>query len=143
MDENQEWEDWDFDTAPQEISNEAMAEFVGTFISAAASAEGMYRRHFCEVVANRVYDEFGAEGMCEMLIALDRRSSWISDIIFEGTDLDDIAFRKHGIYDPDLVKKARQTQAIQEMNTKLWRLRRKYARLIVEEIVADEANKEK
>lgn len=123
----------DFDEI--DVPPEVMAEFISTFMSSAAMAEGLYRRAFCDVVAGRIYDEFGAEGLCELMISLDKKGEWISDILFESPDLENIAFTKYGIYDEQIAKKARYTKAMAEMNTKMWRLRKKYAKLIVDEIV--------
>jgi len=47
-------------------------------------------------------------------------------------------FDAHGIYDSDVVGKARNSEAFIELNKKIWRLRRRYAKLIVEEIINDE-----
>jgi hypothetical protein len=140
MEENPE-ENWEFDFSDEmnNIPNETMAEFISTFISAAAQAEGLYRKHFCEVIANKLYDEFGGSGMVEMMVALDKRTKWISDILFDSADLDNIAFTKYGIYDPELIEKARNTQAVQDMGEKIWRLRRKYAKLIVDEVMAEKS----
>lgn len=121
------------------VPPEVLAEFISTFMSSASLAEGLYRRAFCDVVAGRIYHDFGAEGLCDLMIALDKRGSWISDILFESPDLEDIAFSKYGVYDGDITLKARNTKAMQEMNVKMWRLRKKYAKLIVDEIIAKEA----
>jgi hypothetical protein len=60
----------------------------------------------------------------------------MSDIIFEAPDLDNVAFKEYGIFDEKLVDRARRTDAMKEFNDKLWRLRRKYAKLLVAEVVA-------
>lgn len=39
------------------------------------------------------------------------------------------------MYDHNIVSKARKTEAVQEMNSKIWRLRRKYAKAIVDELM--------
>lgn len=120
-----------------EDSKEMMAEFLSQFMSS-SSSEYLYRRHYCDIIAHKVYNEFGIDGMCELMMAMDKKAAWISDIIIEVTDLDNIAFKKYGTFDPELAFKARNTKALQELNEKLWRLRRKYARLIVEEIMTEE-----
>jgi hypothetical protein len=58
-----------------------------------------------------------------------------ANIIIENNDLDEILFKKYGVYDDNIVSKARKTEAVQEMNSKIWRLRRKYAKAIVEELM--------
>ena len=124
----------EYDDSEKEPPAEMIAEFISQFM-ATDGAEQIYRKHYCDIVAHKVYNEFGVDGMCELLISMDKRAQWISDILIESSDLDDIAFKKYGTFDPDLAMKARNTKAIQEMNEKLWRLRRKYARLIVDEII--------
>jgi len=114
---------------------EELAVWLSEFMAQTSDAEVMYRNHFCTMIANRVYDEFGHEGLCELMIAMDRKAGWISDIIIENNDLDEILFKKYGVYDHNIVSKARKTEAVQEMNTKIWKLRRKYAKAIVEELM--------
>jgi hypothetical protein len=120
-----------------EVPQEILAEFVGAFMNAGMVAESLYRQHYCDMIAQKVYNEFGLDGMCELMMAMDKKADWISDIILEAPDLENIAFKKYGIYDPNISTKARQTKAIQELNTKLWRLRKKYAKLIVDEIMTE------
>jgi hypothetical protein len=50
-------------------------------------------------------------------------------------------FAKFGVYDEDITAKARQTNAMYEMNKKIWRLRKRYTKLIVDEIFGNEAPK--
>ena len=116
-------------------SPEELAVWLSEFIAQTSDAEVMYRSHFCNMIANRVYAEFGHEGMCELMIAMDRKAGWISDIIIENNDLDEILFKKYGVYDHNIVSKARKTEAVQEMNSKIWKLRRKYAKAIVDELM--------
>jgi hypothetical protein len=130
MDDNEEY--------GEDVTPEAMAEFIGAFMGAAAHTEAVLRKNFCDTVASRIYNNWGAEGFCELMIAMDKKADWISDILFESPDLADIAFSKYGIYDPEITLKARDTDAMLELNKKLWRLRRKYAKLIVDEIVNKE-----
>lgn len=121
------------------VSPEELAVWLSEFIAQTNDAEVMYRSHFCNMIANRVYAEFGNEGLCELMIAMDKKAGWISDIIIENSDLDEILFKKYGIYDHNIVSKARKTEAVQEMNSKIWRLRRKYAKAIVEELMETQA----
>lgn len=113
---------------------EMMADFLSQFMTT-GSAEQIYRKHYCDIIAHKVYNEFGVDGMCELMMSMDKKADWIADIILEAPDLDNIAFKKYGTFDDDLVTKARSTKAFKELNEKLWRLRRKYAKLIVDEIM--------
>jgi hypothetical protein len=129
-------EDFEFDGDDGDIpSREELAVWLSEFMTNTAEAEMMYRAHFCDLVTNRVYNEFGFEGLCELLMSIDKRGHWISDIIIENNDLDDILFKKYGVFDTDAIKKARTTDAMAEMNQKIWKLRRKYAKLIADELM--------
>jgi hypothetical protein len=55
--------------------------------------------------------------------------------LIENSDLDEIMFAKYGFYDAKITEKARNTQAMLELNGKIWKLRRRYAKLIVEELI--------
>lgn len=126
-----------FDDDPDDsfVSPEELAVWLSEYISQTTDAQNMYRNHFCTMIANRVYDEFGHEGLCELMIAMDKKAGWISDIIIENNDLDEILFKKYGVYDHDIVAKARATKAVEEMNSKIWKIRKKYAKAIVEELM--------
>lgn len=121
-----------FDAEP---TREELAVWLSEFMNKSADAEMMYRSHFCSLMVNRVFDEFGYEGMCELLMSIDKQSGWITDIILENNDIDDILFAKFGVYDKEAIRKARSTNAMSELNKKIWRLRRKYAKLIADEIM--------
>jgi len=126
--------DDEFDESPPNSPDE-MAIWLSEFMNAADSAADVYRNHVVTLIANKVYTDFGYEGFCELMVAMDKKAGWISDIIIENSDLDDIMFQKYGTYDHRVIHKARSTEAIQELNKKIWRLRRKYARAIVDELM--------
>ena len=127
---------FDFDEEePNQTAPEELAVWLSEFMSTAADAHTLYRSHFCTMIANRVFDEFGHEGLCDLMVAMDKKAGWISDIIIENSDLDDILFKKYGTYDHDIIQKARRTDSVMEMNKKIWCLRRKYAKQIVDELM--------
>lgn len=71
----------------------------------------------------------------EEMMARYGRANWISDILIENSDFDDVMFKKYGTYDDTVCNKARNTESFMEMNIKIWRLRKKYAGIIVDEIM--------
>lgn len=125
----------DFTSDEDSPSTADLAVWLSEFMSQSQKAQRLYRSHFCTIIVNRLWDEFGAEGMCELMMAIDKRAGWISDIIIEDTDLHDALFNTHGVYDDDAIIKARMSHEMMELNRKIWRLRRKYAKLIAKEIV--------
>lgn len=113
----------------------SLAEFVASFMEGANDAESLYRSHYCAMVVNKIFNEFGYSGLCELMVTMDKRAGWISEILIESPDLDEILFKKYNTYDEGATEKARQTVAMQDLNGKIWRLRRKYTKLIVDEMM--------
>jgi hypothetical protein len=124
-------------------TREELAIWLSEFMSQSQKANAMYRNHFCNLLVAKLYSEFGIEGMCELMMAIDKRSGWVSDIIIEDNDIHDILFREYGVFDNDAIIKARMSNQLTEMNKKIWRLRKKYAKLIAEEIASGNTAKVK
>ena len=121
-------------TDTEEVSRQELIEFLGAFMSGTMRIEQVYRSHLCSTLVPRVFTEFGPEGLAEMMLKIDETGGWISDILLEAPDLENAMFDKFGVFDPQVTAKARDTKAMYEMNKKIWRLRKRYAKLIVDEI---------
>ena len=117
-----------------DISRQELIEFLGDFMSGTMRIEQVYRSHLCDTLVRRVNSEFGPEGLAEMMLKIDECGGWISDILLEAPDLENAMYEKFGVYDPEITAKARDTRAMYEMNKKIWRLRKRYAKLIVDEV---------
>ena len=119
-------------------NREELVNFISEFMASSMNVGQVYRSHLVETVAARVYDEFGSDGLCDLMLKIDEQANWISDIVIDTPDLDEVMFKRHGTFDMDLVAKARQTEGLLELNRKIWRLRKKYALMIVDEIFEKE-----
>lgn len=117
-----------------EMTREDLIEMIGEFMTGTLRVEDLYRSHLCDTMVHRVYEEFGADGMAEMMIKIESRAEWIVDMLFDSSDLHDEMFKRHGAYDDDITYKARQTMAMEEMNKKIHNLRKRYVKKIVDEI---------
>ena len=122
----------DDESAP---TSQELALWLSEFMGKEKHARQMYQRNFLSLVVDRAWSEFGVEGMCELMVAIDKRAGWISDIIIEDADIHDQMFNNYGVYDDDAIYKARMCEQTTELNKKIFRLRRKYAKLIAEEII--------
>ncbi len=129
-----ETEGGELNSETEEVSRLELIEFLGDFMSGTMRIEQVYRSHLCSTLVQRVFSEFGAEGLAEMMLKIDETGGWISDILLEAPDLENAMFEKFGVFDPQVTHKARDTKAMYEMNKKIWRLRKRYAKLIVDEI---------
>lgn len=120
---------------PEDLSREEVIGMISDFISQSRDAETIYRNHLCSILVNRIFDEFGSDGLCELMVQIDNKAGWISDIIFDQADFNNAMFKRHGTFDNEIVEKARRSDRLIEMNQKIWRLRRRYANLIADEII--------
>lgn len=100
-----------------------------------------YRRDLCFILAGKIRAEFGLEGLCEMISGIDNTAGWISDILLESSDIDDVLFDKYGVYVEDSIELARKTEAMKKFQRSLWAARRRYAKMMADEIFAATTDK--
>jgi hypothetical protein len=115
-------------------SHEDLIEMIGEFMTGSMRVADVYRSHLCDTLVQRVYDEFGTEGMAELMMKIDWRADWITDMLFDSNDLHDSMFKRHSTFDEEISMKARSTMAMSEMNKKIWNMRKRYVAKIVDEI---------
>ena len=100
-----------------------------------------YRRDLCLILAGKIKSEFGVEGLCELIGGIDANGGWISDILLESGDIDDVLFAQHGVYIQNSIDLARKTEAMKKFQRALWSARRRYAKMMAEEIYANSIGK--
>lgn len=93
-----------------------------------------YRKDLCLILAGKVKSEFGTEGLCELINGIDAHGGWITDILLESGDIDDFLFSEHGVYVENSIDLARKTEAMKKFQRSLWSARRRYAKMMAEEI---------
>lgn len=121
-----------------EPTREDLVNFISEFMTTSMNVSQVYRSNLVETLVGRVFYEFGEEGLCDLMLKIDEQANWISDIVIDSPDLDEVMYKRHATFDPELIAKARQTAGLTELNRKIWRLRKKYARMIVDEIFENE-----
>ena len=126
------------DLEDPEPTREDLVNFISEFMTTSMNVNQVYRSNLVETIVGRVTHEFGEEGLCDLMLKIDESANWISDIVLDGPDLDEMMFKRHGSFDADLVTKARATEGLIELNRKIWRLRKKYSRIMVDEIFTNE-----
>lgn len=100
-----------------------------------------YRRDLCLLLAGKIKTEFGVEGLCELIAGIDNTAGWVSDILLESSDIDDVLFRDYGVYIEDSIDLARKTNAMKKFQKSLWSSRRRYAKMMADEISANSIGK--
>jgi hypothetical protein len=61
--------------------------YLSEFMREGRHMEKMYRENFCELVVNKIFEDFGYEGLCNLMVKIDGKANWISDILIENSDL--------------------------------------------------------
>lgn len=100
-----------------------------------------YRKDLCFILAGKIKSEFGVEGLCQLISGIDETAGWISDILLESGDIDDFLFQAHGVYIENSIDLARKTEAMKKFQRSLWSARRRYAKMMAEEIYAKSIEK--
>jgi hypothetical protein len=111
-------------------------DFLSQFMSGASNAEHLYRQNACLMVVDKVFSEFGEDGLCEMMMAIDYRGNWLTDILVQASDIEDVLFKKYGVFTSDALGRAQNTEAMAEFHKKMWSLRRRYIAKIADELFA-------
>lgn len=96
-----------------------------------------YRKDVCLLLAGKIKTEFGIEGLCELIAGIDTTAGWVSDILLESSDIDDVLFEEHGIYVEESINLAKKTTAMKKFQKSLWASRRRYAKMMADEIYAN------
>jgi hypothetical protein len=100
-----------------------------------------YRKDLCLLLAGKIKTEFGVEGLCELISGIDTTAGWVSDILLESSDIDDVLFQEHGIYVEESINLARKTIAMKKFQKSLWASRRRYAKMMADEIYENSVSK--
>ena len=100
-----------------------------------------YRKDLCLLLASKIKTEFGIEGLCELISGIDTAAGWVSDILLESSDIDDVLFREHGLYIDDSITLARKTNAMKKFQKSLWSSRKRYAKMMADEIYENTVGK--
>lgn len=96
-----------------------------------------YRRDLCQILAGKIKFEFGVEGLCELISSIDVSGNWVSDILIESGDIDNVLFEQYGVYMDNSIDLARKTVAMRKFHKSLWSARRRYAKMMAEELYAN------
>jgi len=113
---------------------EGVVSFLAEFMAGTSDGELLYRNNYCALATEKAYDEFGADGLCQMMVEIDKRGNWVSDIIMDASDIDDVLYNKYGVFNNEVMDVARRTEAMFELNQKILTLRNRYSKKIADEI---------
>lgn len=78
-----------------------------------------YRREICRRLARQIYNQFGMDGLYDLLNGVDEMGSMSSVVISERNEIENYLFQKHGIFDPDIFEKVQLSDDWDELLARL------------------------
>lgn len=127
----------DKDGEAGEFQHDSVFDYLAEAMSGESLLAFEYRKDLCLLLAGKIKTEFGIEGLCELISGIDNTAGWVSDILLESSDIDDVLFEEHGIYVEESINLAKKTAAMKKFQKSLWASRRRYAKMMADEIYAN------
>lgn len=74
-------------------------------VNSAINPTVAYRKEICRRLARQIHNQFGIEGLFDLLTGIDEIGNLSSVVISERTEIDNYLFENYGIFDPDMFEK--------------------------------------
>lgn len=74
-------------------------------VDSAVNPNVAYRRQICRRLARQTYNQFGLEGLFDLLNGIDDAGSFSSVVIAEKSEIENYLFTKYGVFDDDIYEK--------------------------------------
>ena len=97
--------------------------------------ELLFRGTFARHVVDGIYEMFGDEALLELLVAIDRKGRWETEINAEQADVDNILKAKYGAFDDEMWEKIQDTKAWAEMHREVFTVSKKWIETAIDEVM--------
>jgi len=114
---------------PEQITN---------IIFSAIDPETTFRKNAAKGLIREFHKRFGDLGLVDLLIAIDNTDRFASLIVLERNEVDNHAFEKHGVFDPDMITKIQFTEAWENFVHDTIHQSGQAASLAIEEVIKTE-----
>jgi len=78
-------------------------------VESAVNPKAHYRRNICRRLAAQTYNQFGIEGLFDLLTGIDDAGKFQSVIVADRDEIDNYLFSEFGIFDQDMFEKIQMT----------------------------------
>lgn len=78
-------------------------------VNAAIDPQNSFRRTFCRRLAKQVFNQFGQEGLLDLLTGIDIAGKFVSVVVADKSEIEDYLFKEHGVYDEDMFERIQMT----------------------------------
>lgn len=69
-----------------------------------------YRRQICRRLARQTYNQFGIDGLLDLLSGIDDAGRFASVVVIDRDEVDNFLFDNYAIFDPDMFEKVQMTE---------------------------------
>jgi len=73
--------------------------------------ESAFRKHAAKGLIREFHKRFGDIGLVDLLVAIDNQDRFASMIVLERNEIENHAYEKYNVFDPDLIIKIQMTEA--------------------------------
>lgn len=70
-----------------------------------------YRRQICRRLAHQTYNQFGIDGLLDLLSGIDDAGRFNSIVVIDRDEVDNFLFENYAIFDPEMFLKVQMTEA--------------------------------
>ena len=78
-------------------------------IESAINPRAFYRRNICKRLVSQIYNQFGVDGILDILTGVDEIGRFQSVIVADRYEIDNYLYSEHGIFDADMFEKVQMT----------------------------------
>jgi hypothetical protein len=109
-------------------------------INSAANPVVAYRREICFRLVRQTYNQFGMEGLYDILTGVDNIGSMTSVVVSDRNEIENYVFEKYGIFDPDMFEKMQLSQDWEDFMGELLEWSSQRIADIIDKVIEDEKN---
>jgi hypothetical protein len=84
-------------------------EKIQRLVESATNPVAHYRRQICRRLARQTYNQFGIDGLMDLLTGIDDAGRFSSVVVIDRDEIDNFLFETYGIFDPDMFEKVQMT----------------------------------
>lgn len=81
----------------------------GKLVESATNPAAFFRRGVCRRLVRQIHNQFGVEGLYDLLTGIDDTGKFVSIVIADRDEIDNYLFEQHGTFDPDMFDKVQLT----------------------------------
>lgn len=79
-------------------------------VASAVNPEAAYRKQICKRLASQIYNQFGVDGLLDLLSGIDDAGRFASIVIADRDEIDNYLYTEFGTFDKDIFDKVQMSE---------------------------------